>query len=69
MPIRQRTLSCEYQILTDDIDDKAAEALIVGPLLGVFCDHYYESQADVIEFTNTFSGSHRTATYRDGLIL
>jgi hypothetical protein len=63
LEVRERTLVCEYEILTNDITDKMAESLIVTVLLGDYYEHDYQDEADEIEFINIKSHTHRTISY------
>lgn len=49
-----RKLICEYQVLDPAIDSRNAELLIHVVLLEGFCDRYYESMTDIVEFRRMF---------------
>jgi len=60
LELRERTLVCEYNILTDDINEQMARSLIVSVLLEDYCDGYYKDKADEIEFIKVKSNGQRT---------
>ena len=55
LEVRDRTLFCDFEILTDDIDDNYAYKLISKYLLQKFCNNYYKDMASMIEFRNVVS--------------
>ncbi|MFP4411716.1 hypothetical protein [Coleofasciculus sp.] len=63
LELQDRTLICQYELLTDDITDQMAETLIVSVLLDEYCDRYYEDKADKIEFINVKSQARWTSSY------
>lgn len=63
LEVKDRTLVCEYEIMADDITEKMAESLILSVLLADYCDHYYEVQAEEIEFINIKSYARRKVPY------
>lgn len=63
LEVKDRTLVCDYEIMADDITDKMAQSLILSVLLADYCDHYYEDQAEEIEFINLKSDARRKIPY------
>jgi hypothetical protein len=53
--LRSRNLICEYEILTEDIDVKMAQNLILSVVLDEFYDGYFQDKADNINFINVKS--------------
>ena len=60
LEVRERTLVCEYELLTDVMTDQMAESLIVSVLLDEYCGRYYEDKVDGIDFINVNSNGYRT---------
>ncbi|NES20335.1 MAG: hypothetical protein F6K41_15730 [Symploca sp. SIO3E6] len=63
LEVRDRTLVCEYEIMTNEITEQMAESLILTVLLEEFYDHEYQDEADKIEFINLKSQVARTIAY------
>ena len=63
LEVRNRILSCEYEILINDITDKIAETLILTVLLRDYMENFYKEEADTIEFKNLKSNSSWTIQY------
>ena len=57
LELQERTLVCEYNILTDDISEQRAHSLITNVLLDDYCDGYYQDKADKIQL------SYQSAVY------
>ena len=60
LELRERTLVCEYNILTDDISEQRAHSLITNVLLDDYCDGYYKDKADEIQFIKVKSNGQQT---------
>ena len=60
LELRERTLVCEYNILTDDISEQRAHSLITNVLLDDYCDGYYQDKADKIQFIKVKSNGQGT---------
>ncbi|NEP60294.1 MAG: hypothetical protein F6K31_25375, partial [Symploca sp. SIO2G7] len=63
LEVRDLTLVCEYEIMTNDITAPMAESLILTVLLEEFYEHDYQDEADKIEFINLKSQAARTIAY------
>jgi hypothetical protein len=68
LELKGRRLVIEYEILTDDLKDEAAQALIVDALLNGFYRHSYEPDADKILFVNRQTGARRLASFVSGVL-
>lgn len=63
LEVRGRTLVCEYEILSNDISDKAAEKLIVRAILVDLSGNHFRGSADEINFKNLGTGVSWTVPY------
>lgn len=66
LEVAGRTLRCHYEIMTSELGDGQAQALIARVLLKDFCDDHYRDKADTIEFLNTGSGITASARMAGG---
>lgn len=63
LELEKNTLICKYEILKHDITEGMAQLLIKDVLLDEYCDNYYKSQADKIDFINLKFNQHHQVVY------